>query len=170
MGKIIKGAFGATLVAALVSMAAGCTSMFENGEFKVASFRGGECIHTKASQVDTAYAKVGTLLLECSGGNLKTTLSGIEDNCSIKEGFDCSAMLDGRIIYIDVTAKSEWSANCICHVDDIVTEISGLEKGEYTLVYNYKSSTMDITEKVRFDFSLLLHKKVDFNMMMILMH
>lgn len=73
-----------------------------------------------------------------------------------------SASLDGSTIYVEVAAKSEFSADCICAVDDIVTELSGLEKGGYTLIYNYQSSDENITQEVEFDFSALLNIKVDF--------
>lgn len=151
-------------VLAAAALAAGCTSMFENRDFAVVSFEGGECLSTKAPEGNytEAYVKVGTLKLQSKGGNLAVTLSGLRDNCSIKEGFDCRAMVEGSFVYVYVTAKSESAANCICEVGDIETELSGLENSKYTLVYNYKSSTKDITQEVPFEFSLLLNKKVDF--------
>ena len=90
------------------------------------------------------------------------TLSGMSDNCSIKEGFDCLATIEGSTIYVDVIAKSESSADCICAVEDIETELSGLEYGKYTLVYTYKSSDGTITQEVTFDFSALLDMNVAF--------
>lgn len=147
----------------LAVMASGCTSNLDDRDFGVVSFKGGECLGTKASDSKTTSVKMGTLRLQYSGGNLKTTLSGLQDNCSIKEGFDCNAMIDGTTIYIDVVAKFQESANCICNVSDIVSEVSGLVKGEYTIVYHYESSSLGFTESVTFNFSPILNKKVDVN-------
>ena len=145
-------------------MAVSCSSMYASRDFKLASFSAPGCNHTKAPGDEYIIEKVqaGTLHLQSKGGNLKITLSGMSDNCSIKEGFDCSASLDGSTIYVEVAAKSELSADCICAVDDIVTELSGLEKGGYTLIYNYQSSDENITQEVEFDFSALLNMTVDF--------
>lgn len=71
--------------------------------------------------------------------------------------------MEGSFIYVYVTAKElEMSANCICNVGDIVTELSGLQNDEYKLIYNYKSTHMDITQEVTFNYSSVLNKKVDF--------
>ncbi len=100
--------------------------------------------------------------LQNEKGNLKITLSGLSDNCSIKEGFDCLATMEGSTIYVKVIAKSKLSANCICAVDDIETVLSGLEYSRYTLVYKYKSSEEDITQEIAFDFSSLLDMEMAF--------
>ncbi len=139
--------------------------MFEDKEFKLVSFSDKGCISTKAPDGDIIVekGKPGTLHLQSKNGNLKITLSGLEDNCIIKEGFDCRAMMEGSFIYVYVTGKElNLSANCFCKVGNIVTELSGLENDEYTLIYNYKSSDKDITKEVTFDYSSLLNKKVDF--------
>ena len=52
--------------------------------------------------------------------------------------------------------------SCICAVEDIETELSGLEYCKYTLVYTYKSSDGTITQEVTFDFSALLDMNVAF--------
>lgn len=150
--------------AAAAVITASCSLMSADRDFKLASFSAPGCSHTKAPSDDYIIEKVqaGILHLQSERGNLKITLSGLSDNCSIKEGFDCSATLEGSTIYVDVAAKSDLSANCICAVDDIVTVLSGLEKGGYTLIYNYKSSSENITQEVEFDFSAFLDRKVDF--------
>ena len=138
--------------------------MFEDRDFGLASFSSGGCISTKAPEGNYTVEKekAGTLHLQSKDGNLKITLSGLTDNCSIKEGYDCRAMMEGSFIYVYVTARElEMSANCICNVGDIETELSGLGNDKYTLVYNYMSSSMDITQEVTFNYSSILNKKVD---------
>ena len=44
-----------------------------------------------------------------------------------------------------------------------------LENDEYTLIYNYKSSTEGITQEVMFEYSSLLNRKVDFERTMYLL-
>ncbi len=168
---IISRAVLFALSAAAAIAAAACSSMFEDRDFGVASFSFEGCLSTKASEGDYVVekAKAGTLHLQSKKGNLRITLSGLTDNCSIKEGFDCMAMIEGSFIYVYVTAKElEFSANCICKVGDIETELSGLDNDKYKLIYNYKSSVMDITQEVTFDYSDLLNKKVDFERTMYL--
>ena len=150
--------------AAAAIIAASCTSMSADRDFKLASFSAPGCSHTKAPSDEYIIEKkqVGILHLQSKRGNLKITLSGLSDNCAIKEGFDCSATLKGSTINVNVTAKSDESANCICAVDDIVTELSGLEKGGYTLIYKYQSSDGSITQEVEFEFSALLNRTVAF--------
>ena len=162
---IISRAILFTLSAAAAIAAAACTSMFEDKDFGLASFSFKGCISTKAPEGDYTVekSKAGTLHLQSKNGNLKITLSGLTDNCSIKDGYDCRAIMEGSFIYVYVTAKElVLSASCICNVGDIETELSGLENDEYTLIYNYKSSTEDITQEVMFEYSSLLNKKVDF--------
>lgn len=161
--SIISTCHLAVLVAAAI-IAVSCSSMSADRDFKLVSFSAPGCSHTKAPSDEYIIEKVqvGTLHLQSRKGNLKITLSGLSDNCSIKDGFDCQARLDGSTIYVNVTAKSELSANCICAVDDIVTELSGLEKGGYTLIYKYQSSDGSITQEVEFEFSALLNRKVNF--------
>ena len=153
-----------TAFAAAAIIAASCSSMSADKDFKLASFSAPGCSHTKAPSDEYIIEKVqvGTLHLQSKRGNLKITLSGLSDNCSIKEGFDCQARLEGSVIHVDVVAKSDESANCICAVDDIVTELSGLEKGGYTLIYKYQSSDGSITQEVEFEFSALLNRTVAF--------
>ena len=162
---IISRAILFTLSAAAAIAAVACTSMFEDKDFGLASFSFKGCISTKAPEGDYTVekSKAGTLHLQSKNGNLKITLSGLTDNCSIKDGYDCRAIMEGSFIYVYVTAKElVLSASCICNVGDIETELSGLENDEYTLIYNYKSSTEDITQEVMFEYSSLLNKKVDF--------
>lgn len=161
--NIISTCHLAVIVAAAI-FAASCSSMSADRDFKLASFSAPGCSHTKAPSDDYIIEKVqvGTLHLQSKRGNLKITLSGLSDNCSIKEGFDCHARLEGSVIHVDVVAKSDESANCICAVDDIVAELSGLEKGGYTLIYKYQSSDGSITQEVEFEFSALLNMKVAF--------
>lgn len=162
---IISRAIFFTLSAAAAIAAVACTSMFEDKDFGLASFSFKGCISTKAPEGDYTVekSKAGTLHLQSKNGNLRITLSGLEDNCSIKEGFDCRAIMEGSFIYVYVTGKElEMSANCICNVGDIVTELSGLQNDEYKLIYNYKSTHMDITQEVTFNYSSVLNKKVDF--------
>lgn len=164
---ISKGMMSA--VAALFATA--CSSMFEDKEFGLASFSFGGCISTKAPEgnYEVKKEKAGSLHLQSKNGNLRITLSGLTDNCSIKEGFDCRAMIEDSFIYVYVTAKElDFSANCICNVGDIETELSGLENDKYKLIYNYKSSVNDITQEVTFNYSSLLNKKVDFERTMYL--
>lgn len=155
---ISKGMMSA--VAALFATA--CSSMFEDKEFGLASFSFEGCISTKAPEgnYEVKKEKIGTLHLQSKNGNLRITLSGFTDNCSITEGFDCRAMIEGSFIYVYVTAKSDAVTNCFCEVGDIETELSGLENDKYTLIYNYMSA-WDITEEVTFNYSPLLNKKVD---------
>lgn len=164
MSRNIMSTCHLVAIVAAAIIAASCSSMSADRDFKLASFSAPGCSHTKAPSDDYIIDKVqvGTLHLQSKKGNLRITLSGLSDNCSIKEGFDCSATLEGSTIYVNVTAKSDLSANCICAVDDIVTELSGLEKGGYTLIYKYKSSDGSITQEVEFEFSALLNRKVAF--------
>ena len=150
--------------AAAAVIAASCSSMIAGGDFGLVSFSAPGCNHTKAPSDDYIVEKIqaGTLYLQNEKGNLKITLSGLSDNCSIKEGFDCQATLEGSTIRVNVTAKSQLSANCICAVADIETKLTGLEESGYTLIYNYQSSDEDITQEVAFDFSSHLNMKVDF--------
>lgn len=145
-------------------IAASCSSMFAGRNFNLVSFSAPGCSHTKAPGDEYIVGKVqaGTLHLQNRKGNLRITLSGLSDNCSIKEGFDCRSTLEGSVIFVNVAAKSKLSANCICAVDDIETELSGLEEGEYTLIYNYQSSDEDITQEVAFVFSSRLDLEVAF--------
>ena len=169
---ITKGIILALAVTS-ISLLNACSSMFGDKDFKLVSFASEGCISTKAPEGNYTVekAKAGTLHLKSKNGNLIITLSGITDNCTIKEGFDCRAMKEGSFIYVYVTAKElELSANCICNVGDIETELSGLEKDTYKLVYNYKSSDEDITQEVTFDYSPLLNKKVDFERTMYLFY
>lgn len=168
---ISKGVISA-VVAVSALIAAACSSMFEDKDFALASFSFDGCISTKAPEGNYTVekAKAGTLHLQSKNGNLKITLSGLTDNCSIKEGYDCRAIKEGSFIYVYVTAKElVHSASCICNVGDIETELSGLENDEYTLIYNYKSSTEDITQEVMFEYSSLLNRKVDFERTMYLL-
>lgn len=153
-----------TAFATGVAIAISCTSMFDSGNFKLVSFSAPGCSHTKAPGDDYIVEKVqaGTLHLQSKNGNLKITLSGLSDSCAIKDGFDCQATLNGSYIYVNVVAKSESPADCICAVDDIVTELSGLEQDKYTLVYKYKSPDEDITQEVVFNFSSGLDMQVPF--------
>ena len=162
--RIIVSKFNLVAFAAAAVIAASCSSMSADRDFKLASFSAPGCSHTKAPSDEYIIekAQAGILHLQSKSGNLKITLSGLSDNCSIKGGFDCQATLKGSIIYVNVAARSELSANCICAVEDIVTELSGLEKGGYTLIYNYQSSSEDITQEVEFEFSALLNMIVDF--------
>lgn len=150
--------------AAAMVVAVSCSSKYDSGNFQLVSFSAPGCSHTKAPSDEYIVEKkqLGTLHLQSRKGNLKITLSGMSDNCSIKEGFDCNATLDGSSIYVDVVAKCDLVADCICAVDDIVTELSGLEKGDYKLVYRYKSSDWVISQEVEFSFSSLLNMKVPF--------
>ena len=171
--SIISKAIIFAIVAVSALFATACSSMFEDKEFGVASFSFEGCISTKAPEGNykVEKAKAGTLHLQSKNGYLRITLSGLTDNCSIKDGFDCRAMIEGSFIYVYVTAKElELSANCICNVGDIETELSGLQNDEYKLIYNYKSSTADITQEVTFNYSSLLNKKVDFERTMYLMY
>lgn len=161
------------IIAVSAIIATACSSMFEDRDFRLASFSFDGCISTKAPEgnytVETA--KVGTLHLRSKNGNLIITLSGLTDNCSIKEGFDCRAIKEGSFIYVYVTAKElDLSANCICNIGDIEIELSGLENDKYKLVYNYKSSDADITQEVTFNYSSLLNKKFDFERTMYLIY
>ena len=169
---ISKGVISA-VVAVSALIAAACSSMFEDKDFALASFSFDGCISTKAPEGNYTVekAKAGTLHLQSKNGNLKITLSGLTDNCSIKEGYDCWAIKEGSFIYVYVTGKElEMSANCICNVGDIVTELSGLQNDEYKLIYNYKSTHMDITQEVKFNYSSVLNKKVDFERTMYLVY
>lgn len=170
--SIISKGLVFAIVAVSAIFATACSSMFEDKEFGVASFSFEGCISTKAPEGNykVEKAKAGTLHLQSKNGNLRITLSGFTDNCSIKEGFDCRAMMEGSFIYVYVTAKSDASASCICNVGDIETELSGLQNDEYKLIYNYKSSVEDITQEVTFDYSPLLNKKVDIERTMYLMY
>lgn len=139
--------------------------MSEDKDFKLVSFTAPGCGHTKAPDVDYTVERfsVGTLHLKSVDGNLKVTLSGLTDNCIIKRGYDCSAIMDDSIIYVYVTAKElVESANCFCDVEDIETELTGLGRGRYTLEYNYRSGDMNVTQDITFDFSPLLNKRVKF--------
>ena len=156
--SFIKTFLAPALAAALCALAAACKPALEDKDFKVLSFSSQGCIGAGSSTGSRGYASAtaGRLHLKYSAGNLLITLSGLQDNCSIKEGFDCKALRDGSVIYVSVLAKSPYPAKCICDVGDIVTELSGVEKGEYTLVYSYKSSSKDFTETALFTFSASL--------------
>lgn len=93
---ISKGAISA-VVAVSALIAAACSSMFEDKDFALASFSFDGCISTKAPEGNYTVekAKAGTLHLQSKNGNLKITLSGLTDNCSIKEGYDCRAIKEG---------------------------------------------------------------------------
>lgn len=114
--------------------------------------------------VDEFGAKLHTLLIErivSMFNSEKANKSKVKDS-RVKEL--------SSFIYVYVTAKElVLSASCICNVGDIETELSGLENDEYKLIYNYKSSTEDITQEVMFEYSSLLNKKVDFERTMYLL-
>lgn len=114
--------------------------------------------------VDEFGAKLHTLLIErivSMFNSEKANKSKVKDS-RVKEL--------SSFIYVYVTAKElVLSASCICNVGDIETELSGLENDEYKLIYNYKSSTEDITQEVMFKYSSLLNKKVDFERTMYLL-
>lgn len=164
-GNVISRCLSIAFVSVAVFIASACSTMSEDKDFKVVSFSAPGCSHTKAPDGNYTVErfKVGTLHLKSEDGNLKVTLSGLEDNCIITEGYDCSAVIDDSIIYVYVTAKElEMSANCFCAVDDIETVLTGLGRGRYTLEYNYRSGDMNIVQDVTFDFSPFLNKKVNF--------
>ncbi len=70
------------IVAVSALMAAACSSMFEDRDFGLASFSFEGCLDTKAPDGNFAVekAKAGTLHLQSRNGNLRITLSGLEND------------------------------------------------------------------------------------------
>ena len=100
------------------------------------------------------------LILEYTSEGLLVTRSNAEMNCAIKNGgIACDVSVEDNLIKYKVHQKSELSANCICHVKEMSSVVTGLKDGtNYTLYYWCQDElplvAIDFTYKKGFRMSL----------------
>lgn len=125
----------ALLVILVLAACAGCNKTPDNTALKV-KFSHTGCARTKADE-GSATDTPSLITLKYVDGALEFIHTGAMLNCSVTwDGAECNAVVSGNVLSVTVEALGD-PLRCMCPVDRIAAEISGLTLGEqYTLNYN----------------------------------
>ena len=94
----------------------------------------GCAVETKAGLFD----EPSLLTLKYRDGHLLVTRTNAIVNCAFKEnGLSCVVTMEGDVIHYRVEENDGLSANCICRIEEMSSEVAGLQEGrEYTFDYS----------------------------------